>query len=261
MIDTHTHLSDKSFDKDRNFVIEKAKGAGVKKFIEVFTSPNDWQLYNLFEKDDDFYFVFGIHPHYSNTTTSNDMDNLKYYLAKEKVVGIGEAGIDLWYNPQTLNKQLELFEKTIELSKRLNKPLILHLRSSRDGHSAYKVAIDFISQRKNQLSKIGIVHSFSGKFDEAKKFVELGFLIGINATITYPKNQNLREVVNKLDIEHILTETDSPYLPPQRIRGKRNDPTSIIDIIEAISEIKNLPLYDVDKTIELNFLKFLNQSL
>lgn len=261
MIDSHTHLSDKQFEQDRYTVIKKSKEYGIKNFIEVFTSKDEWDLYSLFENDKDFYFAFGIHPHYSNTTKIEEIEKLQLYLKKDRTVAVGETGVDLWYHPENLEKQLELFEISVELAKKNNKPIILHIRNSKNGESAYKISLDFISQRKNKLIKRGIVHSFSGSIEEAKKFIELGFFIGINATITYPNNQKLRDIVKNLDLNHILTETDAPYLPPQRIRGKRNDPSSIKDITQTISLIKNIRIEKIEEIIDSNFYQFLNQSL
>lgn len=261
MTDSHTHLSDKQFNSDRDIVIKKAKELGIKKFLEVLTSKDEWELYSLFKDDEDFYFAFGIHPHYSHLTTFEDTKQLQLYLKYNKAIAIGETGIDIWYQPETLTKQLELFDISIEIAHKINKPLILHIRNSKNGISAYKISIDFLSQRKNKLTKKGIVHSFSGDIDEAKKFIDLGFFIGINATITYPKNQALRDIVKILNTENLLTETDSPYLPSQRIRGKRNDPSSVRDIIQIISEIKRSSFKDIEEIIDLNFSKFLDQSL
>ncbi|MCX7641296.1 MAG: TatD family hydrolase [Elusimicrobiales bacterium] len=260
MIDSHTHLSDEKFDNDRYKIIKEAKDLGVKNFLEILTSQKEWERWKLFEEIDEFYFAFGIHPHYAIDFSDNDISNVEKYLKLSRCVGVGEIGIDLWYHPENLKKQIKLFEIFIEISKKISKPLILHIRNSKDGISGYKIAYDILKANINNLN-IGIVHSFSGVFEEAKKFADMGFFIGINATITYPKNTKLTETVEKLGIYHIITETDSPYLPPQSKRGLRNEPKSVLEVLKKISEILKMKLDKTEEIIDLNFLKFLNKPL
>lgn len=260
MIDSHIHLSDKRFDADRDDVILRSVEMGVRYFLEVLTSPCEWERWRFFEGYNEFYFSFGIHPHEAERYSHNDLQKIADYLALKNSIAVGETGVDLWYYEEKLNKQLELFEIMLNIAYRYSKPLILHIRNSKDGKSGYKIVYEFLKPRKNLITKGGIVHSFSGLADEAKLFVDSGFLIGINATITYPKNHNLHQTVKLLPLNSLLTETDSPYLPPQDIRGKRNDPRSIRYIVEAIAAIKGLEKDIVEKTIDENFLRFLAQS-
>lgn len=261
MIDSHTHLSDERFNSDRDDVILKSIDCGIKKFLEVLTTPEEWQKWTLFEKYNEFYFAFGIHPHNADQYQEKDIIKLINYLSFKNCVAVGETGIDLWYHPEKLSKQLILLETIIEIAYKNSKPLIFHIRNPKQNVSAYKIVYEFINTRKKMITKRGIIHSFSGMPEEAKKFIELGFFIGINATVTYPKNNNLLDTLKKISIEDILTETDSPYLPPQTMRGMRNDPRSINYIIKTISEIKNIKINLVEDTIDLNFSRFLNQSL
>ena len=260
MIDSHTHLLDERFNPDRDEIILKSVSFGIKRFLEVLTSPYDWGKWQELQKYEEFFFAFGIHPHNAQQYEEKDLSELLNYLSLKRCVAIGEAGVDLWYYPEKLHKQMYLLERILDISYSSSKPLILHIRNSKKNDSAYRIVYNFLETRKKLITKRGIVHSFGGSFDEAKRFVDLGFFIGVNATITYPKNYLLEETVRKLPLDCMLTETDSPYLPPQTIRGRRNEPGSVRYIIEKISEIKSIKRDLIEEAIDSNFTIFLAQS-
>ncbi|MEF3280363.1 MAG: TatD family hydrolase [Elusimicrobiota bacterium] len=262
MIDSHTHLSDEKFNQDRDDVINHCIKSGIKKFIEVLCSKDEWGKISLFDKyKENFFFSFGIHPHYTEQSTDEDFKKLEEYITTKRCVAIGETGIDLWYYPDKLKEQLNLLEKQIEISNKTKKPLIFHIRNPKGSDRAYSSFFDFIPGKINNGNYIpAVIHSFSGEINDARKAIDMGFLIGINATITYPKNQSLREIIKNFGINSSIVETDCPYLPPQRIRGKRNDPTSIIEIISAISEITKMKYEDVEDKINSNFNLFLSKN-
>lgn len=251
MVDSHTHLSDQLFDKDRDDIIKECLLHKITTFLEILCSANEWNRFRYFDKyKKNFYFSFGIHPHYLNELNDVNIKDLRSYLNYEDAIAIGECGIDLFYHPQTLNSQLELLELHIDLAEEFKKVIIFHIRSSKL-MNAYKIFFEFIKTRK--LKYGGVIHSFSGDIEDAKMAIENGFSLGINATITYPKNEKLRDVVKYAGIKHILTETDSPYLPPQLIRGKRNTPLSIKEIINTISTLTKMEIEAIDEEITTNF--------
>jgi TatD DNase family protein len=255
MIDAHTHLSSKNFDTDRDTVIENSIKSGVKEFIEVLCSCSEWQQIRYFEKYyQNFYFSLGIHPHYFKEYSEDNIKELEKLINSKRIIAVGETGIDLWYHPQNLKEQIELMLKQIEIANTNNKILVFHIRNPKNSSIAYD---EFFNVTKDLIKVKSIIHSFSGNYEDAKKALERGFYIGINATITYPKNTELRETIKKTGLTNILTETDSPYLAPQRIRGHRNDPTSIMDIIKVLSEILNKNFKEVEEEIELNFKKLI----
>jgi len=252
MIDSHLHLSDEKFDNDRDNIIKISIENKINTFFEILCMPSEWERIKYFEKySKNFYFSLGIHPHYFKNYSDDDIKNLEELIQKNKqIIGVGETGIDLWYYPQNISEQIELMLKQIDIANKHKKILVFHIRNSKENSKAYE---EFFNVTKNKIKTKSIIHSFSGNYENAKKAIDSGFYIGINATITYPKNINLREMIKKIDLTNILTETDSPYLPPQRIRGKRNDPLSIKDIIESISEITNTNPTEVEEKIEENF--------
>jgi len=257
MIDSHTHLSDEKFDSDRIEVIEKSISLGVNIFLEVLCSEKEWDRKKYFDSyPDNFYFSFGIHPHYTDENTLLNLEELKRQFSDPKCVAVGEIGLDLWYYPDKIKDQLSLLENQIYIANELNKPTIFHIRNSKSGNDAYYEFFNFI---KGKIKKRGIIHSFSSGTEDAKKAADMGFLIGVNATITYPKNNDLREAVKLIGLDNIISETDSPYLPPQRIRGKRNDPSSVKDIIQSLSLLTDERTEKIEEKISKNFFDFINQ--
>jgi len=257
MIDSHTHLSDEKFDSDRTEVIKKSISLGVNIFLEVLCSEKEWDRKKYFDSyPDNFYFSFGIHPHYTDENTLSNLEKLKRQFSDSKCVAVGEIGLDLWYYPEKLKDQLHLLESQISIANELNKPTIFHIRNSKSGNDAYDEFFNFI---KGKIKKRAIIHSFSSGMEDAKKAADMGFLIGVNATVTYPKNHELRQALKTVGIDNILCETDSPYLPPQRIRGKRNDPSSVKDIIQSLSLLTDERTEKIEEKISKNFFDFINQ--
>ena len=239
MIDTHCHLLDGSFDNDRKKVIEKAFSEGVTKIIEISCEPVLWQR-SLFlcENYKNIFCAIGIHP--------NDADkfvDFSGFLTNEKVVAVGECGLDYYRNGVDKKTQIAVFEKQLEIAAEFKKPVIIHCRQAEE--DVYKI----LSSHKNIK---GVIHCFSSSVEFAEKFLQFGFYIGIDGPVTYPNAKVLREVIKMLPLEKMLLETDSPYLPPQNFRGKRNEPSYIKYIAEKIAEIKEMPVSEVSQITDEN---------
>lgn len=232
IIDTHTHLLDKSFDTDREIIIETL----LKKDIFVIENANtvsEWSVaLTLAHRFPNFFVSLGLHPHYADSTNTSDLDALNQLLKEKKVVGVGETGLDYHYKNSNSDLQRQIFIKHIELSFHHNKPLVVHCRD------AYEDCLSVLKERSQRYR--GVVHCFSGSLEYAERFIKLGFFLGVDAPLTYSNAKVLREVVEKIPLENILVETDCPYLPPQDFRGKRNEPSYIKYVIEKIAELKNL---------------------
>lgn len=239
MIDTHCHLLDGSFDNDRSKVIERAISCGVTKIIEISCEPVLWHR-SLFlcENYKDIFCAIGVHP--------NDADkfvDFSGFLTNKKVVAVGECGLDYYRNRVDQKVQVEVFEKQLEIAEIFKKPAIIHCRQAEE--DVYKI----LSSQKNIK---GVIHCFSSSVEFAEKFLQLGFYIGIDGPVTYPNAKVLREVIKILPVERMLLETDSPYLPPQNFRGKRNEPSYIKFIAEKIAEIKEMPVIEISKITDEN---------
>ncbi|MFA5780041.1 MAG: TatD family hydrolase [Elusimicrobiota bacterium] len=245
MIDTHCHLLDGSFDEDRKKVIERAISCGVTEIIEISCEPVLWQR-SLFlcENYKDIFCAIGVHPNDSDKFVN--FTDFSGFLTNEKVVAVGECGLDYYRNRVDKKTQIAVFEKQLAIAENFKKPVIIHCRQAEE--DVYKI----LDGHKNIK---GVIHCFSSSVEFAEKFLQLGFYIGIDGPVTYPNAKVLREVVKMLPVEKMLLETDSPYLPPQNFRGKRNEPSYIKFIAEKIAEIKEMPVSEISKITDENAKK------
>jgi len=250
MIDVHCHLEQKDYEKDRDEIIEKCKKE-LKAVITCCCHPDDFDLtMEMAEKYKNFLFAtVSIHPEYIKEVNEEIVENFfkKIEENKEKIVGIGETGLDfITKEPEWREKQKELFVKFIDLAKNLNLPLVIHARK------AFKEAIEVLekSGAKNVL-----MHFFTQK-DLLPKIIENGWSISVNTTLLSSKN--IKKIVRDLKIEKIMTETDSPWLGPN---GQRNDPRSIKFVVEEISRIKKMKIEEVDKITTQNAIEFFKLKL
>jgi TatD DNase family protein len=192
--------------------------------------------------------MMGLHPcSVQADTYERELALVEHWLGQRAWAGIGETGIDLYWDKTTLDVQQIAFARQIEWAKDLGRPIIIHSRESN------RACLDLV--KKGQDGRLrGIFHCFSGNLDEAKEMIDLGFMLGIGGTLTYPKS-NLPEVLREIPLEHIVLETDAPYLPPVPHRGKRNESAFIRHVAEHLSEAKVLPLSQIAKVTTQNALR------
>jgi TatD DNase family protein len=250
MIDVHCHLEQKDYEKDRDEIIEKCKKE-LNAVITCCCHSDDFDLtMEMVEKYKNFLFAtVSIHPEYIKEVNEEIVENFfkKIEENKEKIVGIGETGLDfIIEEPEWREKQKELFVKFIDLAKNLNLPLVIHARK------AFKEAIEVLekSGARNVL-----MHFFTQK-DLLPKIIENGWSISVNTTLLSSKN--IKKIVRDLKIEKIMTETDSPWLGPN---GQRNDPRSIKLVVEEISRIKKMKIEEIDKITTQNAIEFFKLKL
>lgn len=238
-IDTHTHLFLPEFDLDRNQVIENAKNSGVKKLllpnVDSSTIDSLKAMVNLFP--DYCIPMAGLHPTSVNKEYKKELKIVEKFLAENKVCAIGEIGIDLYWDRTFYKEQEYVFRYQIDLAKSHNLPIVIHARDSFD--EIFSIMEDVYDENLN-----GVFHAFTGSSDQAKRIVDWGFKIGLGGILTF-KNSGLDKVVHNIDINHIVLETDSPYLAPVPKRGKRNESAYIIHIAQKLAEIKNISINEV----------------
>ena len=254
-IDTHTHLYLKQFNEDRDEIIQKALNKNVKKlFLPNVDIETIKPMISLSEKYPNNCFpLIGLHPSSVNGNYEKDLQVIEDTLNKNKFYGIGEIGIDLYWEKKYKNLQEKAFIKQIELAKKHNLPIIIHSRKSFN-------EIFNILDELNDKNLTGIFHCFSGSWQIAEKILDYGgFMLGIGGVVTY-KNSNLPEAIKNIDMKHIVLETDSPFLPPVPKRGKRNDSSYIIYIAEKIAEIKNISIDEVAEITTTNAMKIFKQK-
>lgn len=251
-IDSHTHLYDKQFDADRSNIIQKAIETGVTKMVlpNCDTSTIDDMLQLESEFKNSCFAMMGLHPCYVNITVDEELNVVKQWLNKRKFIAIGEIGLDYYWDKTFIQEQKKAFITQIELSLQYQLPIVIHNREATD--DILKILKEF-----KQSNIKGVFHCFTGSIDTAKEIIDMGFLIGVGGVLTY-KNSGLASVIKDIDLQHIVLETDAPYLSPVPYRGKRNESSYIKIIAEKLSEIKELPLTTIAEITTQNAQKLFN---
>ena len=242
LVDSHTHLYLEEFNLDRNEIIRKAIDSGVKYFfLPNVDSDTVVPLLNVSRAFPENCFpMIGLHPTSVNENFKMEFSKISEWIGKEKFVAIGEIGIDLYWDKTFFAEQIEVFKNQLFLAKELNLPVVIHSRNSMN--EIFQVLKD-----KAFCDIKGIFHCYSGNVIQAKKVVEMGYLLGIGGVVTY-KNSILPDVIREVGINNIVLETDAPYLTPVPFRGKRNESSYINLIAEKVSEILN-----IDKSVVAEF--------
>ena len=232
--DTHCHVYSEYYD-DIDKLSSDIKNNKVNRIINNgCDDKSNKEVLELLKKYDFMYGAIGIHPESADIYKRDDLDFIEKHLNDEKVVAIGEIGLDYHYGKENRDKQIELFEYQLNLAQKYNKPVIIHSRDA---------TIDTIDILKKYKVR-GVMHSFSGSYETACIYLKMGLLLGINGVITF-KNCNLKDVVAKLSFKDTVLETDSPYLTPVPYRGEQNNPGHILDIAKYVSELKNISLEEL----------------
>ena len=242
MIDTHCHISIDYYD-DITMLIDKIKNSGVTKVIvNGCDMKSNLEVLKLVKQYDIVYGAIGFHPTELDNFSESDLDWLDEHINDNKIVALGEVGLDYHYDNTDKNQQKKVFKKQLEIAKKHCKPVIVHSRDS-------------IMDTYNILSEFnlkGVLHCFSGSLEMALKFIELGYLIGVGGVATYKNARVIVDIIKRIDLENIVLETDSPYLTPEPYRGSKNDSSFIPIIAKKISEIKGVDISLVAKTTSDN---------
>ncbi len=240
LTDTHTHLYSKDFDPDRSELIETAIKSGIKRFflpnVDSESIPGMFQMEKQFP--DNCFAMMGLHPCSVNATYQDELQVVKHWLSKRKFIGIGEIGIDLYWDKTFIQQQQDAFRTQIQLAKEYKLPYVIHSRNS------FNEVMEIVGEFKNDAIK-AIFHCFSGNVKQAEEVISAGnFKLGIGGVVTF-KNSGLDKVVEAIDLKHLVLETDAPYLAPMPHRGKRNEPDHLLLIAKKIAEIKNISVEEV----------------
>jgi len=240
LIDTHTHLFLEEFNDDRGQIIKEAQGKGINRFF--LPNIDSGSIDSVMKLSKEFpgicYPMIGLHPTSVKENYIEELDLVVEYLKNDKFYGIGETGIDLYWDKTFITQQEEAFRFQIELAKQNALPIIIHVRDSFD-------EVFEIVDKLNGNNLNGIFHCFSGNYEQAQKIIGYGgFKLGIGGVVTF-KNSGLAEIVSKIGLEHLVLETDSPYLAPVPYRGKRNKSSYLIEIATKIAEVKGISIEEV----------------
>lgn len=241
-IDTHCHILKEEYSNIDELITE-CKLKNVNKIIisgcELNNIEESIEISNKYEN---IYLSLGYHPREASKITNIDIENLKNKIIQnKKVVAIGEIGLDYYWSKDNKEEQKKLFNCMLNLAEELNLPVVIH---SRD---AFQDTYDILKKRNLK----GVIHCFSGNLENAKMYISIGYKLGIGGVLTF-KNSKLKDVIKFIDLNHIITETDSPYLAPEPYRGKQNSPINIPIIVQEIAKQKNVDIKEVETKIENN---------
>ncbi len=240
IIDTHIHLYDEAY-KNLEQVLHEATIVGVKNMIVVgYDYHSSKKAIALANKYEDLYASVGLHP--SEIKKKEDLNWVRELIKEPKVVAVGEIGLDYYWDRTYEEFQRELFFQQLEIAEEANLPVIIHSREA---------ALDTLNILKKKPIP-GVMHCFAYSLEMAREFIKLGYYLGIGGVLTFKNSKKLKEVVQETPLEHLLSETDGPYLAPHPFRGKVNRPAYLPYIIEAISEIKNIDIETVKMTLAKN---------
>lgn len=248
IIDAHSHIQLKKEFPDVDKVIERAEKAGVGAQLIVGynlrTNKEAIDFVRLYSEKK-FWCAIGIHPHDAVEVNAESLKKMEeMVVAEDKVVAIGEIGLDYFRNLQTVDVQKIAFRQQLQLAKRLDVPVVLHVRD------AMKDTLEILEHEGN--TKV-IMHSFSGDLSDAQVCIERGYYLSFSGPLTYPKNDSLREVASIVPKDKFLIETDCPYLPPQKYRGQRNEPSYVKEVAEEFVRVNKMSIEEVEKQLVFNF--------
>ncbi len=229
--DTHTHLYSEAFDEDRHEMIRRALDANVTRFfIPAIDSTYTDSMFQL-EKNfpENIFLMMGLHPTHVKEDYKTELAHVEEMLGRRKFYAVGEIGIDLYWDKSTLDIQIEAFKYQIRLAKKYKLPIVIHCRES------FNEIFDVLEEEKSD-DLFGIFHCFTGTIEDAQRAISYNMKLGIGGVVTF-KNGKIDQFINKIDLKHIVLETDSPYLAPKPYRGKRNESAYINKVLEKLSEL------------------------
>jgi TatD DNase family protein len=253
LIDSHAHIDFPQFAEDRDAMLGRARAAGVNTLLAIGTGPGPEKLDAALpyaEQHDWIYTSVGIHPHEAKEVTRAHLDELARLAQHPKVIAWGEVGLDYFYDHSPRDVQAKVFGEQMKLARAAKLPIIIHCRD------AWPDCLDQLEREWRPTGLRGILHCFTGTLEDAKRGLDLGFMISFAGNSTYPKAQNLRDVAKALPLENILIETDAPYLAPQPWRGKRNEPAYVAEVARVLASVRDLPPDEMAAATAENFRRF-----
>ena len=247
MIDSHCHLDHEPLKSDLSNIIKRSKDVGIEKLLTISTSVESFQkIKNIINEDEIIFGTIGIHPHETDNNEISIDYIVKNFEENPKIIGIGETGLDFYYNNSDKEKQIKSFKKHIEASIKTNSPLIVHSRNAEDE------TFEILNKYQDEKLKI-LMHCFTGSKNFAEKLLKLNAFFSASGIITFKNSIDLQETFKILPLEKILIETDSPYLAPVPNRGKKNEPSFLSYTAQKLAEIKDLSKREITKITTKNF--------
>ncbi|MGN0777689.1 MAG: TatD family hydrolase [Aristaeellaceae bacterium] len=236
LFDSHCHVDEARFDADREETLARMRERGVTRFAVIGSDmASSRHAADFAASHEGCWAAVGVHPHEAKTWKEGDDERLAAWVKEEKVAAIGEIGLDYYYDLSPRSIQQEVCLRQMELAWQLDMPVCYHVRD------AHQDMLELMKSRKGKLSG-GIIHCFSGSWEIAREYLKLGFYISFAGPVTFKKAPKLQEAALNVPIERLLVETDSPYLAPKPVRGRRNEPANVYYVAEKIAALRGIPL-------------------
>lgn len=257
-IDSHAHLDATDFNLDRSEAIARARAVGVGRILAIGSRKGPGSLdcaVALAKQYNHIDASIGIHPHEAQLATQVDFECLKSLASHPKVVAWGEIGLDFYYGHSAREVQLDVFVQQLELAGEAELPVIIH---SRDAEIE---TLEALRRQSDKKTLNGVMHCYSGSLEMARKCLELGFLISFSGMITFPKAQDLRDIAQQMPLDRLLIETDSPYLAPVPHRGKRNEPSFLVETAGVLARLKGISIEELARHTVENYFHLFERAL
>jgi TatD DNase family protein len=249
-LDSHAHLDDAQFDADRDAVMDRARAAGLKYLLCISgaSGPDDLaSAIPLAEQHDLIYASVGIHPHEAQRTTPQHFEMLAEAAKHPKVIALGEIGLDYYYDHSSRQAQQEVFVRQMEMARHLKLPIVIHCRD------AFEDLTKLVRAHWTASGWRGVLHCFSGSLDDARRFIEWGFLVSFAGTLTFKKADGQRAIARELPLESLLVETDCHYLAPVPHRGQRNEPAFVLETARVLARERGISEAELGMQLVRNF--------
>jgi len=247
IIDSHCHIDFEIFDDDRQQVLERGRNVNVTKIIVPGVMQSSWNRIKICcEQNTGLYPCYGLHPYYIDKHQLQDLNDLKNFIERNKPIAVGECGLDFYVKELDVDTQMFYFEQQLNIAQEFDLPVVIHARKST------QAVIDAI---KKCSGLRGMIHSYSGSYEQATQLIKLGFYLSFGGPITYTGSSRLRKIVKQLPLESMLVETDAPDQPVATAAGKRNEPAFIVDVIESMAELHNTSAINISKITANNAIK------
>ncbi len=250
-IDSHAHLDSL---EDLSEVLKRARGAQIEKIVAISSSlSSSVTIVGIARRDEMIYAAVGVHPHNADTLNNDVIAGIENLLNEPKVVALGETGLDYHYMNSDKKTQINSLKEHIGLGKKHGLPIVIHVREADED-------LITILREEDVSPQTGVIHCFTGDYETAKQYLDLGFYISFSGIVTFKKSDTIREAAKNIPLDRMLIETDSPYLAPVPYRGKKNEPAYVRHVAEVIAKVRGVPLEEIAETTSANTEKLFNLS-
>jgi TatD DNase family protein len=262
-VDSHAHLEMEQFNADREQMLIRARDAGIETIVAIGSGTGPGSLdcgIQLAEQHEFIHATIGIHPHEAKLANDADFEELARLATRPKVIAWGEIGLDYFYDHSPRDVQQQVFLRQLQLARAAKLPIVIHCRPSDGSDNAWEACLSLLQEQWASSGLGGILHCFTGTWPQAKRALDMGFMISFAGNVTFPKAAQIRDAAREVPLERILIETDSPFLAPVPYRGQRNEPAFVKEVARQLGELRGISTEEVGRRTSHNFYNFFKLS-